>query len=352
MTASSRKAAWSALRMILGLGLAAWCLYKVVDGNVETAIAEVKVVSKPLLGLALLLYGCILGITIYRWRLLLAVQGFHWSVWDLVKLSMIGLFFNMVIPGGVGGDVIKMAYVRHHAGERTAEAVTTILLDRIFGLFGLFVIAIVSCAMSARFLMGSAPEIRFTTIGIGICAVGAVIATICVIFRQTLQRLPGVSHLIAFAGRVLPAAISGIILRIVTALDLYKNQHAAVFGAIGLSSLVHLLNGVILLCIGRAFSETTVGATIYVLTIQVANVFASIPILPGGLGARDLAIKIFLEAGGADPGKAAVIPLFFTFVMVAWMLCGGFFFMFGKVAKDPDLQADTDSQPAPADTQA
>ena len=72
-----------------------------------------------------------------RWRVILSSQGFGAPRTEVVKLTLIGTFFNYAIPGGVGGDVVKGFYfVRSHPTAKL-KAAMTILLDRLIGLFSM-----------------------------------------------------------------------------------------------------------------------------------------------------------------------------------------------------------------------
>ena len=52
-------------------------------------------------------------------------------------LGFIGVVFNLVIPGAVGGDLIKAAYlVRMHI--KKTQAIASMVIDRIVGLLALF----------------------------------------------------------------------------------------------------------------------------------------------------------------------------------------------------------------------
>ena len=51
--------------------------------------------------------GCC-SLACFRWRILLAVQGIETRIMDIVKLNLIGQFFNIAIPGSVSGDLVKM----------------------------------------------------------------------------------------------------------------------------------------------------------------------------------------------------------------------------------------------------
>src|SRR6185369_10799694 len=46
-----------------------------------------------------------------RWYLLLVQAGLKVSPWRCLKLHMIGIFFNSLIPGGTGGDLVKGYYL-------------------------------------------------------------------------------------------------------------------------------------------------------------------------------------------------------------------------------------------------
>ena len=46
-----------------------------------------------------------------RWQLLLRVQGIALSWTRVFMLLLIGVFFNFIIPGGTGGDVVKIFYL-------------------------------------------------------------------------------------------------------------------------------------------------------------------------------------------------------------------------------------------------
>ncbi|MBC7741366.1 MAG: flippase-like domain-containing protein [Bdellovibrionaceae bacterium] len=62
------------------------------------------------------------------------------------KLTLIGQFFSFFIPGGVGGDVVKALELSRTQRINKSEALSTVLADRILGLFAMTM-------MAALFLM-------------------------------------------------------------------------------------------------------------------------------------------------------------------------------------------------------
>jgi len=66
----------------------------------------------------------------------------------------------------------------------------------------------------------------------------------------------------------------------------------------------------------------------YLLTAQVANTVAAIPLTPGGVGTRDVVAKEYFLALGAEPTeKVGSIPVIMTMVMVGWGLVGAVIFV-------------------------
>ncbi|MEN0058783.1 MAG: lysylphosphatidylglycerol synthase transmembrane domain-containing protein [Bdellovibrio sp.] len=77
-----------------------------------------------------------------RWRVLIRSQGVQTNTWSVFKLTLIGMFFNFAMPGGVGGDVIKAFYfTREHPGQKVI-AVTSVLMDRVLGMFAMVFLAL------------------------------------------------------------------------------------------------------------------------------------------------------------------------------------------------------------------
>ena len=71
-----------------------------------------------------------------RWFLLVRAQNLPFTLTNAMRLGMVGNYFNTLLPGAVGGDVIKAVFLAREQSRR-AVAIATIILDRIIGLCGL-----------------------------------------------------------------------------------------------------------------------------------------------------------------------------------------------------------------------
>lgn len=284
-----------------------------------------------LLALGALLYGVVILLTVVRWRMLLAVQGVHVPLWSLARLTFIGVFFNLAIPGAVSGDLVKMGYLAGWTTDRKAEGVLTILVDRVLGMLGLFVVAAVSllCAMPLLVRLGAESRpLQMAAVTVGLGSVGGLVAVLLVECRAALIRHPWIQWQIDLGARLLPARVTALLVRLTAALELYRNTRLTIVKALLLAIAVHALLALDLLTLGRAVGERALGLQHYIITASVANAVASIPVTPGGVGTRDKTAAAFLSAFAAQPPeKAGSIPVVLSLVIVLWALVGAVAFI-------------------------
>lgn len=58
-----------------------------------------------------------------------------------IKLYLLGMFYNLFLPGGIGGDAYKGYLIKKHFEVRTRQVVAVLLLDRLSGLLLLLIYA-------------------------------------------------------------------------------------------------------------------------------------------------------------------------------------------------------------------
>jgi uncharacterized membrane protein YbhN (UPF0104 family) len=126
------------LKVLFGAGIFVWMA---ASGKLDLAQIAKGFAHWPLMLAILGLGYCQIGIMVWRWRLLLHAQGIPLSVRRTWGLTMIGLLFNVAIPGAVGGDLIKGYYITRATAGRKTHAATSIAMDRVTGLIGLLFLA-------------------------------------------------------------------------------------------------------------------------------------------------------------------------------------------------------------------
>jgi uncharacterized protein (TIRG00374 family) len=322
-----------ALRSIVGIGFAIFLIHgtlKITGGDPWKAISEGR---HNLLLLAILILGINSFITSFRWNLLLRVQGVYLRILDTFRLTLIGAFFSLVLPGSVSGDIIKMSYVTQHTNEKKMEAVLTVFLDRILGLFGLFILASFVVLFSLTFLLNLDKNYRYIQVAvftIGIAGIAGMVLIILVELRKTLLRFSFVSWIVNNVGKKLPEKFISKLSRLILALELYRRNRRTVTAAIALSIMVHAFLAIILFLIGASVGENVLGLGDYFLASLVGNTVAAVPLTPAGTGTRDATIAIFLRAMEAPVDIAGVVPVIMTLIFIFWGLIGGIIFIFSK----------------------
>jgi glycosyltransferase 2 family protein len=146
------------------------------------------VFSRPLdlnlLVLAMAVYFLAMIGTFVRWFILVRVIEPKFKFSATVLLGLIGMVFNLVIPGAVGGDLIKAAYLARMRIRKT-QAIASMVIDRILGLLGLFILA----SVAGGFAWGLAsPDVRKLIMAAWV-AVGLGTFVLAVIFSQVLTRM-------------------------------------------------------------------------------------------------------------------------------------------------------------------
>lgn len=126
------------------VGIAVAIIYLMIKKgllDIETMF-RVLTIGDLLICLFLVLLGLVFSS--FRWMALLNGQGFRAHVSQVFSLQLVGLFFNFIVPGGVGGDLIKGYYLVRSQEHEKFLAATSIFVDRVIGLWTMIIIVVVS----------------------------------------------------------------------------------------------------------------------------------------------------------------------------------------------------------------
>ncbi|HJT75843.1 MAG TPA: lysylphosphatidylglycerol synthase transmembrane domain-containing protein [Gemmataceae bacterium] len=142
---SAKRVLWALLKYVLAFGLLAvliWRFWAPPGGHGLAFLWNKHVVQGvPIrwnfLALATGILAISLLITFVRWYVLVRAQELPFTLFNAVRLGLVGYFFNIFLPGSVSGDVVKAAFLARDQSRRTV-AVATVVMDRVLALWGLF----------------------------------------------------------------------------------------------------------------------------------------------------------------------------------------------------------------------
>lgn len=76
-----------------------------------------------------------------RWFFLVRSIDLPFTLYAAARLGLVGTFYNTFLPGSIGGDFVKAFMIAKGNPERRTAAVSTVIADRLLGLFGLLLYA-------------------------------------------------------------------------------------------------------------------------------------------------------------------------------------------------------------------
>ena len=253
-----------------------------------------------------------------RWWRLLALAGCPTSWWNALRLTFLGLFFNNVLPGATGGDLVKGVMVAKENKGRAAEALVTVLADRVFGLLALAVLALLVVVLAPDERRDFDSLRTYLLWGLGAALLGGALYA-----SKAFRRRAGLSALVdrmpigAKLRSLDRAAIS------------YLNQPAAMLGAFLFSCVNHVLVTCGAITLGRALGvpESQVSLVQWFVIVPVANLVSAVPIAPGGWGVGELAFAALFKMIGASGALGVAVSVTFRLSQLALSLIGGAFLL-------------------------
>lgn len=260
--------------------------------------------------LGMVVLGTLLGTT--RWWRLLKLANCPSSWWNTFRLSYLGMFFNLVIPGLTGGDVPKAIFVVREHPERRPDALMTVVLDRMIGLWALIGLATGVIWFSG----GELIQLRLPVGGVFLIAT----AGMTVVLSSRVRVWFRLNRLIA----KLPMADQ--IVRLEESARVFQGRGSELVIALLLSIGNHLAVAASAYFLGHGFGDQ-LGYSAYIGIVSVGNVISSLPISPGGWGFGELAYReLFLLAG--SPGALGVaVSVTYRLCTVVLGLAGGLFLL-------------------------
>jgi uncharacterized protein (TIRG00374 family) len=328
--ASLKKAALTCLQVTVTIGLL-WFVFRDPKLRAEIATALTHAHLEWLVA-GLAVYGATELLAGVRWQFLLRVQGIYLGWIRLLTLMMIGIFFNFFVPGGTGGDVVKVFYLLKETPGRGTHALLSVLVDRIIGVFSLVIIAGVVLTLRWRWLMSSPETAQYVWLALAV--LGAVVSGLLVSFILTSgglvhrrpARFPARDKLAEFA--------------------LAYNSYGRAWRTTGPALLLSVLSNfgyfATFYCAARAFSAPGVKLPSLLdlcAVMPIVNTITSLPISFGGIGVREGLFHVFLgNLLGVSKSIAVAISSTGYLLTLTFGLIGGVLYLLYRPTDHPKLR--------------
>jgi glycosyltransferase 2 family protein len=264
---------------------------------------------------ALSVYGLMLGVSAWRWRLLLRVQTVHVGLGTLTKSFLVATFFNNFLPSNIGGDVVRVADTAPFTGSKTL-ATTVVLIDRILGLIALLVLAAAASALAWR-------------LGLPLDGMLYVWLALVVFTGGLLLFLRHPDRLARTVRSVLADRLMAVQVRVqnlVTAIARFAQEPRELWFAFGGALIVQALLVLFYVCAAHSLAVPLplIAASVIV---PISLAVQMVPVSINGFGVREAVFAFFFTSLGLSVSSALTLSLGSAALIMLFSLSGGAVFM-------------------------
>ena len=252
-----------------------------------------------------------------RWHLLLAAQeGMRIPYRSLVGSYFSAAFFNNLLPGMFGGDLLRAYDSARHTG-RTFHSVAVVVLGRLAGLVALVTIALAGLAIDWRSVRANLEDHRpllwFLAGLVGVVSFLALVTVPAV--ARTVSRILG------------RGALRPMVEKTLEALSAYRRRPRLALAVLAVSFLFQVIVVLYYFALTRALGQTVPPALV-MRAVPVTLVLVMVVPSINGLGVRTGGFQVFLF--GATPAglaAAASLEIVDLFLRLALGMVGGVVFI-------------------------
>ena len=249
----------------------------------------------------------------YQWGRLLAAAGIELPFWKVAAYYHVGLFFNNFLPANVGGDFARTLDASR-SGSR-ANALSTVILDRLIGTVALGGVAVVSTLPAIdRFHLAA--------------AYGGVVVffVLSVIMLRAMLEPRVLAWLERLLARIGLARLSPALDRLSGSLVEFRNRKRLLIELLCVAIVTQVMRIGVHILFARALG-LRVDAAYFFLFVPLLAVIVSLPISLNGIGVREGAGILLFGMVGLDRASAFALQFGTYLVAVGVSLIGGLVFL-------------------------
>lgn len=275
----------------------------------------------------LIIFGNYL-ISFYRWRTMVGGLSLKLKYTAAVRLGMLGQFFSSVIPGTVGGDLVKAVYVAKRFPEKKVAAVSTIFLDRVVGLLGMVLLSGTAYFFGRHLVAAGNGNLIHLIQALGTTLMLGAITIVVFFLALTIWGSKFPNHLPKKYSESFWYKKVEPLYEIIVA---YKKRPMILWRVLLLSVFIHIVNMACFWIIANTIYGPSPWGSVSVSTFVLSGILGliamAIPVAPMGLGVGQVAFSaIFLALGAPSAAFGTSIVTVQQLVSLCVNLSGAVFF--------------------------
>jgi len=270
---------------------------------------------------ALAMAWAMIMLGVVRWRMILKAQGLSLPMGRATRISFVAQFFSSFLLGSVGGDMIKAYYAARETHHLKTEAVVTVFVDRMIGLWAMLLFAGIMMIPNVSLLKDLMKRSdRMETLGVILVILGMLAASTIILF---LGFWGGVSKRFPRARVLLRRMPKGdMIERSIDACRYFGKKPALLLRCLVLSLIVNVIVVLQFAVLGKGLGLDIPTLALSVIVPSIICISA-LPITPGGLGLRENLCVFMLGGVGVLGTSALCLSLLAFATILFWSIVGG-----------------------------
>lgn len=273
---------------------------------------------------SVLLVGLMLCLGVARWRMVLRVHGLVLPFGRAAEISLVAHFFNSFFLGSTGGDLMKAYYAARETHHKKTEAVVTVFVDRLVGLWAMLLFAGVMMLPNWN-LLSSDPMLRLPIILVLCMLLGCSVLVILAFYGGVSKQWSGARDWM----RRLPKG--EWLEQLLEACRCFGREKFFVSRALLISMGLNLVTVFQFMVLAWGLGLRIPPIALFVIVPTIICI-ASLPITPSGLGVRENLFVIMLAAApiSVHATPALSLSLLAYAGTLVWSLVGGIVYLMFK----------------------
>ncbi len=311
------------LRLAIGLALIAWLVTWIDVAQLGITLAAA---SWPLLIVALLIMLVNFFLKTYRWAYILQAQNAELTFLQLIRFNFISMFLAHFLPTSIASDFVRLYCVSRYMPD-PRDAVSSIVIDRIIGLFSLAVLVLLS--------MLAWRQMRLTPLS-EVMSWGLMVALfVSIAIPLGLQHRPLAQGVNAWLYRVSHITGMSRIRELYENFLVYQHRRTVMVNALLMSFLNLFIATIEFYVIAQSLSSN-VSLLYFFVFIPLVVFLSMIPISIGGIGLLENALAFFFYHVGMSIEMCVGMAVVHRVLLITATLPGGVLMMIeGLSGKQP-----------------
>lgn len=281
----------------------------------------IRKVSPSGLVASLAFMGFTLLLGVIRWQMVLNVHGLKLSFGRALEISLVAQFFNSFLLGSTGGDVLKAYYVARETDRKKTEAVVSVLVDRLLGLFSILLFACLMMLPNLG-LLTAHRRLAFLAVVVGLMFLGCGGVLVLSLWGGLSRTLPGARHWLSR----LPKGSE--LERALNACRPFGREWGVLLKTLAVSMALNVCCVMQVLSLARGLN-LSVDAVALSVVVPIVVCISALPISPSGLGVRENLYVWMLAVPEINIAatQALSLSLLAYAGFLAWSVVGGIVYM-------------------------